>query len=75
MIEPLLEPANTPVVDTEYTLARLFLGVRMKDTAPPDGGNWTTGKVLKHLHQPLEAVASVVAALRHADFWCKHRTL
>ena len=47
----------------------------MKYKAPPDGGKWTLAKVLKHLHQPLEAVPSVVAALRHADLWCKHRTL
>ena len=38
----------------------------MKDTAPPDEGKWTMGKVLKHLHQPLEAMPSVIAVLRHS---------
>ena len=41
MIKPLLELTHTPKVDMEYTVARQFLGARMKDTAPPDRGHWT----------------------------------
>ena len=60
IINPLLELTNTPVVDTEYTVTCQFLGAQMKDTAPPDGGKWTMGKVQKHRHQPLETMASVI---------------
>ena len=56
MIKALLELTYTPVVDMKYTVARQFLG----DTAPPDGGKWTMGRVLKHLHQPIEAMSSVL---------------
>jgi NhaP-type Na+/H+ and K+/H+ antiporter len=38
----------------------------MKDSTPPEWGKWTMGKVLKHLHQPLEAMPSVITALKHA---------
>ena len=47
----------------------------MKYKAPPDGGKWTLAKVLKHLHQPLEAMPRDNGAETCADFWCKHRTL
>lgn len=65
-IQPLLQLTNTTAVDTEYAVARQFLHARMKDTTPPDGGEWTTRKVLQHLHRPLEAMPSVITALKHA---------
>ena len=43
-----------------------FLRARMDDTSTPDGGRWTMEKVLKYLHQPLEAMPSVITVLKHA---------
>ena len=65
-VTPLLKLSNTFVVDTEYTVAYQFLRARMDDTSPSDGGRWTMAKVLKYLHQPLEAMPSVITALKHA---------
>ncbi|XP_063039724.1 uncharacterized protein LOC134434959 [Engraulis encrasicolus] len=65
-IRPLLALSNTTAVDTEFTVAKQFLHGRMEDTSPPDGGEWTARKVLKHFHPALEAMPGVITALKHA---------
>uniref|UniRef100_A0A8C9YYB0 TTF-type domain-containing protein n=1 Tax=Sander lucioperca TaxID=283035 RepID=A0A8C9YYB0_SANLU len=65
-VKPLLDLSNTAIVESEYTVARRFLSEQMKVSSPPDGGKWTMKKVLKHFHKPLEAMPSVMTALKHA---------
>lgn len=65
-VKPLLDLTNTPIVESEYTVAHQFLSMQMKDSFPADGGKWTMKKVLQHFQKPLEAMPSVMTALKHA---------
>ncbi|ROI93613.1 hypothetical protein DPX16_3283 [Anabarilius grahami] len=65
-VKPLLDLTNTPIVESEYTVAHQFLSVQMKDSFPADGGKWTMKKVPQHFQKPLKAMPSVMTALKHA---------
>ncbi|KAF4096007.1 hypothetical protein G5714_023610 [Onychostoma macrolepis] len=65
-VKPLLDLTNTPIVESEYTVAHQFLSMQMKDSFPADGGKRTMKKVLQHFQKPLEAMPSVMMVLKHA---------
>ncbi|XP_045917077.1 uncharacterized protein LOC123978021 [Micropterus dolomieu] len=65
-VKPLLDLTNTPIVESEYTVAHQFLSMQMKDSSPASGGKWTMKKLLQHFQKPLVAMPSVMTALKHA---------
>ncbi|ROK87106.1 hypothetical protein DPX16_10246 [Anabarilius grahami] len=45
-VKPLLDLTNTPIVESEYTVAHQILSVQMKDSFPADGGPGTVSDEL-----------------------------
>lgn len=66
-VKPLLELTGTKLVDAEYTVARQFLRSHMEGSSPPSAdGKWTQKNLLTTCHKTLEALPSILMALKAA---------
>nr|XP_014352814.1 PREDICTED: uncharacterized protein LOC106706406 [Latimeria chalumnae] len=62
-VQPITNLTNTEIVESEFLVARQFLQTQMDSSTIE---TWATQTLLKTFHRALEAVPSVITAMKHA---------